>query len=177
MKALSLWAPWSNLVAEDSKRIETRSYHTNYRGLLAIHSAKKWDDETKPYARAFRDGLKGADCKATLGMIICFVDLVDCRVINPEMSMKLGSLDSVYMRPPKEPEYSYGNYETGRYGWIFKNVFKLKRPIPITGRQRIFNVPLEPCDMCDGTGLMEGWNRRDGHSCPTCWGDCRILAA
>lgn len=26
------------------------------------------------------------------------------------------------------------------------------------------------CDGCDGTGLMEGWNRRDGNSCPKCKG-------
>jgi hypothetical protein len=26
------------------------------------------------------------------------------------------------------------------------------------------------CGMCDGTGLMEGWNRRDGYSCPECKG-------
>ena|ERR1017187_252549 len=28
----------------------------------------------------------------------------------------------------------------------------------------------EECDSCDGTGLMEGWNRRDGSSCPKCKG-------
>jgi DnaJ-class molecular chaperone len=26
------------------------------------------------------------------------------------------------------------------------------------------------CDGCDGTGLMEGWNHRDGSSCPKCKG-------
>lgn len=29
---------------------------------------------------------------------------------------------------------------------------------------------LEECDSCDGVGLMEGWNRRDGTSCPKCHG-------
>lgn len=28
----------------------------------------------------------------------------------------------------------------------------------------------EECDGCDGTGLMEGWNHRDGNSCPKCKG-------
>lgn len=27
------------------------------------------------------------------------------------------------------------------------------------------------CDGCDGTGLMEGWNRRDGNPCPKCKGE------
>ncbi len=29
----------------------------------------------------------------------------------------------------------------------------------------------EYCDGCDGTGLMEGWNRRDGNPCPKCKGE------
>ena len=33
---------------------------------------------------------------------------------------------------------------------------------PVTGQ--------ECCDFCDGTGLMEGWNKRDGNSCPNCKG-------
>lgn len=32
----------------------------------------------------------------------------------------------------------------------------------------------EWCDGCDGTGLMEGWNRRDGFSCPKCKGASRM---
>jgi DnaJ-class molecular chaperone len=32
----------------------------------------------------------------------------------------------------------------------------------------------EWCDGCDGTGLMEGWNRRDGNSCPKCKGSARV---
>jgi hypothetical protein len=32
------------------------------------------------------------------------------------------------------------------------------------------NGQYEYCDMCDGTGLMEGWMRRDGFSCPRCKG-------
>jgi hypothetical protein len=30
------------------------------------------------------------------------------------------------------------------------------------------------CDGCDGTGLMEGWNRRDGYSCPKCKGKATV---
>lgn len=32
----------------------------------------------------------------------------------------------------------------------------------------------EWCDGCDGTGLMEGWNHRDGHPCPKCKGAAKI---
>lgn len=40
MKALTLTQPFATLVAIGAKKIETRSWNTNYRGLLAIHAAK-----------------------------------------------------------------------------------------------------------------------------------------
>ena len=40
MKALTLTQPWATLVAMGAKRIETRSWTTNYRGPLAIHAGK-----------------------------------------------------------------------------------------------------------------------------------------
>ena len=43
MKALTLWQPWATLVAIGAKKIETRSWKTNYRGPLAIHAAKRID--------------------------------------------------------------------------------------------------------------------------------------
>jgi hypothetical protein len=38
MKGLTLTQPWATLVAIGAKRIETRSWPTRYRGLLAIHA-------------------------------------------------------------------------------------------------------------------------------------------
>ncbi len=49
MKALTLTQPWASLVAVGAKRIETRSWETNYRGTIAIHAAKGW----KPIDREF----------------------------------------------------------------------------------------------------------------------------
>lgn len=40
MKALSLTQPWASLVALGEKRIETRSWGTEYRGRLAIHATR-----------------------------------------------------------------------------------------------------------------------------------------
>src|SRR2546427_534687 len=39
VKALTLTAPWAHLIAAGAKRIETRSWRTDYRGQLAIHAA------------------------------------------------------------------------------------------------------------------------------------------
>ncbi len=60
MKAISLLQPWATLVAIGAKRIETRSWATNYRGPLAIHASKSpkmvnkltWDE---PFYSALKD--------------------------------------------------------------------------------------------------------------------------
>ncbi|TRU31740.1 MAG: ASCH domain-containing protein [Microcystis aeruginosa Ma_QC_B_20070730_S2] len=41
MKAISLWQPWASLVANGLKLYETRGWPTKYRGVLAIHAAKR----------------------------------------------------------------------------------------------------------------------------------------
>ena len=41
MKALSLRQPWASLIADGHKTIETRTWRTHYRGLLAIHASAR----------------------------------------------------------------------------------------------------------------------------------------
>lgn len=41
MKVISLLEPWASLIKENVKYIETRSWKTNYRGELYIHSSKR----------------------------------------------------------------------------------------------------------------------------------------
>jgi hypothetical protein len=40
VKALTLTQPWATLIAVGAKRIETRSWATDYHGQIAIHAAK-----------------------------------------------------------------------------------------------------------------------------------------
>lgn len=50
MKVLSIMEPWGSLIKEKVKYIETRSWKTNYRGELYIHtSLKKIPKMTKEY--------------------------------------------------------------------------------------------------------------------------------
>lgn len=39
MKAITIWQPWSSLLACGAKGFETRSWATSYRGPIAIHAA------------------------------------------------------------------------------------------------------------------------------------------
>jgi len=82
MKTISLWQPWATLVAIGAKQYETRSWSTKYRGLLAIHAAKRFDEvqkaycEQEPFCSALLAG--GFSMKnLPLGGILAVVKLVD----------------------------------------------------------------------------------------------------
>lgn len=66
IRALSLRQPWASMVADGRKTIETRTWRTNYRGMLAIHASMR------PY-----DGLP-------TGGIIAIARLYDCRPMTVE---------------------------------------------------------------------------------------------
>lgn len=53
MKALTLQQPWATLVAIGAKKIETRSWKTNYRGEIAIHVSKHLNPVSRSLAMTF----------------------------------------------------------------------------------------------------------------------------
>jgi hypothetical protein len=133
MKTLTLTQPWATLVAIGAKKIETRSWSTNYRGPLAIHAAKGfstwakeecWDvDFCVPLNNA---GYKifDMDTGATdlpLGAVIATCELVDVIRIYADTDI------------PGKPELMFGDYTVGRYMWKLENVVCLPEPIPAKG--------------------------------------------
>jgi hypothetical protein len=41
--------------------------------------------------------------------------------------------------PPLEPELSFGDYTPGRYAWILRDVQMLEKPVPVKGKQRLWD--------------------------------------
>jgi hypothetical protein len=139
MKALSLWQPWAYLLASGKKKIETRHWSTSYRGPLAIHAAKKWNDDlqdichTKTFVNAIKpEGVEFYEfylrSVLAFGCIIGTVDLTDC-------------IEVTASNIPQSPERDFGNYEIGRYMWICENAQLLEKPVPYKGMQTLFEVP------------------------------------
>lgn len=130
MKVITLWQPWASFVADGEKKIETRSFQTKHRGLLAIHAAK-----TKIGFTQFANGEKFSKAviapeKFPFGKIICVVSLSNvCR--TEEIRKSLSSL-----------ELALGNYENGRFAWQLKLIHKFKMPIPEVGKQGFWNYEL-----------------------------------
>jgi len=160
MKALSLWQPWASAVAIGSKRIETRSWPTNYRGPIAIHAAKHLDrDELIYYGSCWSwcgalratgkhmgDG-KYLEDLLPFGAVIAIGRLVDCR---PTGSFTVQELDEErhpdVVPPLINPsidawtERMLGDFTLGRWGWVLADMRPLPEPIPFRGRQGLFDV-------------------------------------
>lgn len=128
MKAISLWQPWASAIAVGSKRIETRHWTTRYRGLLAIHAAKRWGPDEREFA-AVEFTLGRLPERIPLGAIVAVARLID---VQPTEELKL-SVSAV--------ERLYGNYGPGRFGWVLDDIRALPEPIPFKGAQGFFDVP------------------------------------
>lgn len=128
MKVLTLTQPWATLVAIGAKRIETRSWHTNYRGPLAIHAAKIYPKDclglcaNEPFASA----LHTADLLGVYlptGVIVAVCELIamiptDAAQIDYDLT---------------DTELAFGDYSPGRWAWILNNIIRLIKPIPAKG--------------------------------------------
>jgi activating signal cointegrator 1 len=155
LKALTLTQPWATLIAIGAKRIETRSWSTDYHGQIAIHAAKglgpvggKRGLADQCTMAAFADALRGGgyalgaetyltDKPLPLGAIVAIAVLDRVRRID----MKLRAEVMAQTITPNEIEF--GSYESGRYAWFLESVLPLKEPIPCSGALSLWDVPAE----------------------------------
>ena len=111
MKVLSIKEPFASLICYGIKKIETRSWKTNYRGEIYIHAslAKYKIDNDKKEKINFL--LKDKDLN--YGMIICKAKLIDCIYIDDDFVNKIKL---------NENEYLCGDYSIGRYAWVLADI-------------------------------------------------------
>lgn len=151
MKTITLWQPWASLVAVGAKKIETRSWATNYRGPLAIHAAKKHFDTLFYLDRdlqGFADALNLPNIfrfdVLPLGCVIAICNLIDCpKVINRKFVT--GKILTVQLKNGREVtgnELAFGDLSPGRYAWILEDTKRLPEPMPAKGRQGLWNWEL-----------------------------------
>lgn len=122
IRCLSLKQPWATLVAIGAKRIETRSWRTSYRGPVLIHASKgfpAWARETCA-DELFAAALNGH--RLPLGAAVALAWLDDCRIFSTNTAIEVG-----------EPEASFGDFESGRFGFWLRDVVALPRPIEARG--------------------------------------------
>lgn len=133
MKVLSIKEPFATLIKNKKKHIETRSWKTNYRGEIYIHASltkigNSIDGRIELIHLISNDEMN-------YGNIICKCQLVDCIEMTEEYINKIKN---------EEPqEFICGQYSSGRYAWILKNIEPLIKPIPARGQLGIWNYELD----------------------------------
>lgn len=141
MKALSLIEPWASLVAWGYKKIETRSWGTGYRGVIAIHASKS-KEVVKDFEEV-EDLFDAAGCVLPdywprrvedypLGKIVAVVKLYHCERMTPEL---------IAAQPRQE--IGFGAWAPGRYAISLGEARKIETPIPCRGALGLWEVPPE----------------------------------
>jgi hypothetical protein len=136
MRLISLWQPWGSFMAKGFKRYETRSWKTDYRGVLGVHASKRWQ----------------GDQKRILGQLILkFPELRDFAVYDWSFGCVLSAHRLIAIHrtedirgklPPLES--ALGDYSDGRYAWEMPLIKLPPAPIPTVGRQGIWNWDYPP---------------------------------
>lgn len=167
MKALTIWQPWASLIACGAKRYETRSWATKYRGPIAIHAAMKDPFKLpllgKEFERIVRHEIEADRCPTWCfmprGKVIATAELVNVWHIvyhpgpdvNRARHIDIGaeSLTEDKHDPhfgdyfvPTDKEIALGDWTPGRYAWELANVKILPEPIPIKGKQGLWNFEI-----------------------------------
>ena len=130
MKVLSLKEPYASLIKEKIKTVETRSWKTNYRGELYIHSSQSKSPINNERLKSLTKNIQ-----LNSGHILCKCNLVDCIYMTKEYVEQ--------MKKDNYDEYICGLYEEGRYAWILEDIVPLKEPIKAKGQLNIWNYHKE----------------------------------
>lgn len=157
MLAISLKQPWAQLVVLGAKRVETRSWPTNYRGEIAIHASKSFPGVAKRFAMALtscvcpdaylENGVHADSCIAylypelssmdvntdfTLGAIVGTAEIQSCDPTERAESKGIR---------PASFERAVGDYSPGRWFWTLANPIMWDKPKPCRGALKIWTVP------------------------------------
>ena len=141
MNALSLIEPWASLVAWGYKKIETRSWYTPYRGVIAIHASKSKEAIKDPEDVDFlfdEAGLATPDwwpdepTKYPLGKVVAVVRLLDCKRMTADLIAKTS-----------EQEVAFGAWQEGRFAWYLGEARRIEEAIPCRGALGLWDLPAE----------------------------------
>lgn len=135
MKAISLWQPWASAVALGWKHHETRHWATKYRGLIAIHAAKRWTREERLFLARMEDQNEiEFPLPMPLGQVVAVAELEECiELVGDKRHDVVSNLTLL--------DHRFGNFDHGRFAWKLENVIALPVPIDCKGRQALFDLP------------------------------------
>ena len=127
MKVLTIREPWASLIINGYKKYEFRSWKTNYRGKILIHSGINIE-------RDMLDRFKDYKIDYVPGAIIGEAMIVDCILVDKEFNDELRKINPVV--------YGRSNH-TETYAWKLDNVKKYDKVIYTKGKLGLWNYEME----------------------------------
>ncbi|GLC87739.1 hypothetical protein LYSBPC_08660 [Lysinibacillus piscis] len=120
MKVLSMIQPWASLFLLNEAQYETRTWHTKYRGPLAIHTSKKIDRNActnkEIHYLLSQHGLNQKNLPT--GMIIGVCNLINCLKVT-EDNFENALLEDG--RTVSGNDYFLGDFRIGNFAWEVSN--------------------------------------------------------
>lgn len=123
MKALTIKEPWATLIISGYKKYEFRSWKTNYRGKILIHTSQVLE---KDMAERFKEYNLNYNC----GYIIGEAEIVDCILVDKEFNENLRKINPLV--------YAISNH-VEKFAWKLENIKKYDEPIPCKGKLGLWN--------------------------------------
>lgn len=163
MKTLSIRQPYASLIGEGIKKIENRSFKTNFRGEFLIHASGIWHDRLKTGELFTNDQFKAigaynlannieknlyryldknvyTDC-LPVGAIIGKAKLVDC--VKNHSSIWAEST----RRFPMEKDI---------WNWVLEDAVLFDKPIlNVKGKLSFWEYDIEKCHCCNKTSAQD----------------------
>ena len=124
MKVLTIREPWASLIINDYKKYEFRSWKTNYRGKILIHTSQNIEKEMLSRFKDYNLNCIG-------GSIIGEAELTDCILVDENFNQNLRKIDNIV--------YGRSNH-VEKYAWKLENVKKYDEPIPMKGKLGLWNI-------------------------------------
>ena len=115
MKVLTIRESWASLIVNGYKEYEFRSWKTNYRGKILIHTSSIIDKD-------IIDKFKDYNLDYITGAIIGEAEIVDCILIDKEFN------DDLIRKNPIV--YGKSNH-TETYAWKLDNIKKYDRSLEL----------------------------------------------
>lgn len=126
MKVLTIREPWASLIINNYKKYEFRSWKTNYRGRILIHSGLTLE---KNHASKFEK----YNLNYGKGEIIGEATLTDCILVTEEFENNLYKVNPLIYSKSKH---------TRNYAWKLENVIIYKKRIPCKGKLGLWNYDI-----------------------------------
>ena len=127
MKVLTIREPWASLIINGYKEYEFRSWKTNYRGKILIHTSSIIDKD-------MLDRFKDYNLDYITGAIIGEAEIVDCILVDKEFNDDLRVKNPVVYRRSNHTE---------TYAWKLDNIKKYDKVIYTKGKLGLWNYEME----------------------------------